>query len=118
MDEQAILRKNEIDANRGLLKGYLFTAGVMVVLFIGYVTGLFVAGSGTLLNVYVSFPIIVTFLVAGFFTGRTKLVAMKWFKYVLLFQYVFGPERDLRGRIQEFRGGSLKLSGWKLRIHP
>ena len=89
MDEQAILRKNEIDANRGLLKGYLFTAGVMVVLFIGYVTGLFVAGSGTLLNVYVSFPIIVTFLVAGFFTGRTKLVAMKWFKYVLLFQYVF-----------------------------
>lgn len=86
--DENILKKHEIDANKSLVKGSIFTAAILVILLILYVTGAFKTGSKTLLNIYVFFPIFIAIMVATFFEARTKLIEKKWFKYFLMAQYV------------------------------
>ena len=83
-----ILRRNEISANKALIKGSIATAIVLILLLIGYATGLFKATPQTLINNYVSFPIMIVILGTTFFYGKTKFVAHPGFKYFLLFQYI------------------------------
>ena len=82
------LKRNEINANKSLAIGSLFTAGVLLVLFILYVTGAFYVSPKALVNIYVSFPILFALLVSAFFTSRTKMVESPRFKYGLIVQYI------------------------------
>ena len=86
--DEEILRKNEVDANKALIRGSLVTAGVLVILLICYATGLFKASPKVLLNNYISFPIIIAILCSTFFYRNTKYVAHPGFKYFLLSQYL------------------------------
>jgi len=82
------LKRNEINANKSLAIGSLFTAGVLLILFILYVTGAFYVSPKALVNIYVSFPILFVLLVSAFFTSRTRLVENPRFKYGLIIQYI------------------------------
>lgn len=82
------LKRNEINANKSLAIGSLFTAGVLLILFILYVTGAFYVSPKALVNIYVSFPILFALLVSAFFTSRTRLVENPHFKYGLIIQYI------------------------------
>ena len=82
--DQEILRKNEVDANKALIKGSLFTAVVLLILLICYAAGLFKAGPKVLFYNYISFPVMIALLVSTFFWGKTKHIANHAFKYVLL----------------------------------
>ena len=82
------LKRNEVNANKSLAIGSLFTAGVLLILFILYVTGAFYVSPKALVNIYVSFPILFALLVSAFFTSRTRLVENPRFKYGLIIQYI------------------------------
>ncbi|MBE6141310.1 MAG: hypothetical protein E7175_00440 [Erysipelotrichaceae bacterium] len=82
------LKRNEINANKSLAIGSLFTAGVLLILFILYITGAFYVSPKALVNIYVSFPILFALLVSAFFTSRTRLVENPRFKYGLIIQYI------------------------------
>ena len=86
--DKDILRKNEIDANKALIKGSLATAILLIILIIAYATGLFKAGPKVLLNVYVSFPIMIVALLSTLIWQRTKYIAYPGFKSFLLIQYI------------------------------
>ena len=83
-----ILRKNEIDANKALIRGFIFTAIVLVILLVFYASGAFNASPRVLLGNYISFPIIIAVLASAFFYQKTPLIAKPGFKYFLLSQYV------------------------------
>ena len=86
--DKEILKKNEVDANKALIKGSLFTAVVLVILLIGYATGLFHASQKVLFGNYISFPILIAVLGTTFFYRKTKFIERSGFKYFLLFQYI------------------------------
>ena len=87
LDEQT-LKKNEINANKALANGSIFTAIVLIILFVLYVTGVFYVSPKALINIYVSFPIFIVLLGSTFFFGKTKLIEKGWFKYYLIIQFV------------------------------
>ena len=86
--EQEIMRKNEINANKALIKGSIATAVVLVVLLICYAAGLFKASPKVLLSNYISFPIMIVILGTTVFYGKTKYIAHPGFKYFLLYQLI------------------------------
>ena len=86
--DQDILRKNEIDANKALIKGSIATAIVLVILLICYATGAFKASPKVLLGNYIAFPIMIAILVTTIFYRNTKFIAHPGFKYFLIYQYI------------------------------
>lgn len=87
--DQETLLKNEIDANRAFGRGCLFTAIVIALVWVGYLTGLFYVNKTSLLHVNISFPIIISLLVLVYFQGKTKLVKEAWYKYVVIYLFTF-----------------------------
>ena len=83
-----ILRKNEVNANKALVKGSVATAVVLLILLICYATRLFKASPNVLLGNYISFPIMIVILGTTIFFQKTKFIAHPGFKYFLLFQFI------------------------------
>ena len=88
MDGSEIIKKNESDANRSLIRGFVVTAIVMIAILICYATGLFKTGYRTLINVYIVFPIIIAVLVSSLFFYKRNIVSTRGFKYFLISQYL------------------------------
>lgn len=86
--DQQTMKKNEINANKALCTGSIFTAIVLVVLIILYVTGVFRVSHKTLINIYISFPIFIALLGSTFFFRNGKWVEFGWVKYYLVFQFI------------------------------
>ena len=86
-DEQT-LKKNEIDSNKALAYGSIFTAGVLVVLFILYLTGVFSVSHKSFVNICVAFPIFIVILGSTFFYTKTKFIEKPGFKYFLIVQFL------------------------------
>ena len=86
--DQETLRKNEADANRALGRGSLVTAIVLVLVWIGYLTGLLHVGASTLTHVNIVFPIIIVVLVLTYLESKMKFVNDAWFKYVLIYSFL------------------------------
>ena len=84
--DKELLRKNEIDANKALIKGCIFTAVILVLLVIGYATNLFKAAPSVRFANFISFPIMIAVLCSSYFYQKTKWIAHPGFKYFLLSQ--------------------------------
>lgn len=82
-----ILEKNEIDANKSLSYAASFAAFIMVILWIGYLTGFFYARHVIAVNIII--PILACILLSPLFLRRTKLVEYKGYKYMLFGIFLF-----------------------------
>ena len=82
--DEKILRKHEIEANKGMIRGCLVTAAILVILLILYLTGVFKTSGKALMNVYIFFPILIAGLVSSYLFGKTKWIDKPWCKYVLI----------------------------------
>ena len=87
LDEQT-LKRNEINANKALSNGSIFTAIVLVILLVLYATGVFRVSSKALLNIYISFPIFIFLLGSTFITRKLKWIEQGWTKFYLISQLI------------------------------
>ena len=86
-DEQT-LKKNEINANKVLSTGSIFTAIVLAILLILYATGAFRVSHKALINIYISFPIFIFLLGSTFICRKLKWIEQGWTKYYLMGQLI------------------------------
>ena len=86
--DEETLKRNEIDSNKGLAYGSLFTAGVLVVIFTLYLTGVFNVSHHSFVNICISFPIFIVLLATTFLYTKTKQIEKPGFKYFLIVQFV------------------------------
>ena len=86
--DEETLKRNEIDSNKGLAYGSLFTAGVLVVIFTLYLTGVFNVSHHSFVNICISFPIFIVLLATTFLYTKTKQIEKPGFKYFLIIQFV------------------------------
>lgn len=86
--DQKILKENEINANRAIARGSLAFGIILLVLWIGFLTGLLSINSKALLNVNISFPIFIVLLGLSIFYSHTKLVEKAGFKYFIIAQFI------------------------------
>ncbi len=84
--ELETLRKNEIDANKRMVKVNVFTAIIMVIVFLFYVTKAFPVYSYTL--IYIFFPINIGLLLSSLVIVRGKRIYKSGYKYFLLFSFL------------------------------
>ena len=82
------LKKNEINANKALSMGSIFTAIVLAILLVLYATGAFRVSDRALMNIYISFPIFIVLLGSTFFTRKLGWIEKGWTKYYLVFQFI------------------------------
>lgn len=87
LDEQT-LKKNEVNANKALASGGLFTALVLLILLVLYLTGVFKTSDTSKLHVYIVFPIFSILLIATFIFSKTKHVEAPAFKYFLITHFI------------------------------
>lgn len=87
LDEKTYI-SNEIDANKGLSKGCIFAAIVVLICWICYLTNLFEVTSRLLLFINIIFPLDIVVLVSTYFYTKTKIITKPNFKYVLIFQFL------------------------------
>ena len=86
-DEQT-LKKNEINANKELSFASLFTAGVLVIIFILYLVGVFNVSHKSFVNICISFPIFIVILGTSVLYTKTHFIEKPGFKYFLIIQFV------------------------------
>lgn len=84
--ELETLRNNEIDANKRMVKVNVFTAIVMLIVFMFYVTKLFPVYNYTL--IYIFFPINIALLLSSLIWVRGKRIYLSGYKYFLLFSFL------------------------------
>lgn len=87
LDEQT-LKKNEINANKALSTGSIFTAVILAILLILYATGVFRVSHKALINIYISFPIFIVLLGSTFFARKLNWIEKGWTKYYLVSQLI------------------------------
>ena len=83
-----IYRNNEINANKALSTGCVFSAIVIAIIWALYLTGVFGVTPHTLFLVNVSFPFIILALMLTLIYNKTKLIEFKSYKYFVIFQYI------------------------------
>ncbi len=81
-DAQAALKRNELDANRQMIWSCLFTGGLILLIWIGYLFHWFPLKSYLLVHIF--FPINIGLLVSSYFWGKTPFIKKPGFKYFLL----------------------------------
>lgn len=86
-DEQT-LKKNEINSNKELAVASVFTAVVLIILFILYLTGIFKVSHRSFINICVSFPIFIVLLGSCIFYTKTHYIDKPGFKFYLIIQFV------------------------------
>ena len=84
--ELEALRKNEIDANRQMVNVNVFTAIIMIIVFLLYLFKVFPVHSYTL--IYIFFPISIVILLSSIFLVRRKNIYKPGYKYFLLFSFL------------------------------
>ena len=87
LDEQT-LKKNEINANKALSTGSIFTAIILAILLVMYATGVFRVSHKALINIYISFPIFIFLLGSTFVCRKLNWIEMGWTKYYLVSQLI------------------------------
>lgn len=83
-----IYQQNEVDANKGLAKGCLFSSAIIIIVWILYVVGVFKVPDRTLKLVNIFFPILFVVLSSSIIYTKTKLIERPAFKYFLLVQFI------------------------------
>ena len=83
-----IYKKNEIDANKALTKGCVFSAVIVFIVWILYLSGVFSVSKQTLTVVSIFFPILVFLLLSTLLYTRTKLVEKSGYKFFLIIQFI------------------------------
>jgi len=81
--------ENEYDANRQMAFALLASAIILVIVWIGYLTDIFVLTQSTRTLTNIVIPIVVVILLTPLFWIRTERVRKPGFKYFVLFSYVF-----------------------------
>lgn len=79
---------NEIDANKALTKGCIFTAICILVAWLGYLVKIFDVNSRIMLIVNIVFPILIVELCSTYIYTKTKFIEKPNFKYFLIFQFL------------------------------
>ena len=87
LDEQT-LKKNEINANKALSTGSIFTAIILAILLVMYATGVFRVSHKALINIYISFPIFIFLLGSTFVCRKLNWIEKRWTKYYLVSQLI------------------------------
>lgn len=82
------MKKNEISANKALSAGSIFTAAILAILLVLYITGVFKVSDKALLNIYVSFPIFIFLLGSTFICRKLNWIEQSWTKYYLVSQLI------------------------------
>jgi serine phosphatase RsbU (regulator of sigma subunit)/anti-sigma regulatory factor (Ser/Thr protein kinase) len=85
-----IYHKNEIDANKELAKGCIFSALVVILVWILYLVRVFKVSNHTFLLVSVLFPILIVAFGSTYFYTKTKIIEKPGFKYFLIIQFIIG----------------------------
>ena len=83
-----IALRNEIDANKALSNGCIFSAIVVAFVWILYLAGVFAVTPKTLLVISIIFPIIIVLLLSTMIYTRTKAIEKPGFKYFLITQFI------------------------------
>ncbi|MBR6072086.1 MAG: SpoIIE family protein phosphatase [Acholeplasmatales bacterium] len=83
-----IYKQNEVDANKGLAKGCLFSSFIIIIVWILYIVGVFKVPDRTLRLVNIFFPILFVILLSSIIYTKTKLIERPAFKYFLLIQFI------------------------------
>ncbi|MBO4667294.1 MAG: SpoIIE family protein phosphatase [Bacilli bacterium] len=81
--------ENEYDANKQMTFALAFCAILLGLLWIGYLTNLFVLNRQTKILVNIVFPVSIAFLLEPLFFLKTKFIKRYRFKYFVLFELVF-----------------------------
>ena len=80
---------NEYDANRNMIFALLFSAALLLLIWIGYFTKLFVVNKQTRILINIIFPVIITILLLPLLALKNPFLKNKRFKYYLLLDLVF-----------------------------
>lgn len=83
-----IALRNEVDANKALSNGCIFSAVVVAIVWILYLAKVFAVTPKTLLVISIIFPIIIVLLLSTMIYTRTKAVEKPIFKYILITQFI------------------------------
>ncbi|MCR5350709.1 MAG: SpoIIE family protein phosphatase [Acholeplasmatales bacterium] len=86
--DRRIYIENEIDANRSLAKGCAVTGFILIAVWIMYLTKVFNIADKALTVINIFFPILIVILLSAILLVRTKLVEKRFFKYMLIIQYI------------------------------
>ncbi len=84
--ELETLHNNEIDANKAMVRVNIFTAVVMLIVYILYLTKVFPVYNPTL--IYIFFPINIVLLLSSYLLVRGKKTYRSGYKYYLLFSFL------------------------------
>lgn len=83
-----IALRNEVDANKALSNGCIFSAVIVAIVWILYLAKVFAVTPKTLLVISIIFPIIIVLLLSTMIYTRTKAVEKPIFKYILITQFI------------------------------
>ncbi len=85
---QDIYVKNEVDANKALSRGCVFSAAIIFIMWCLYIPNVFNVSDHTLLMVNITFPIVIVILLSTLIYNKTKLIEKPFYKYFLIIQYI------------------------------